>query len=70
MGERYSQINDFEQMLSENNVKVLKFLLMISKEEQAERFRERIEDKTKNWKFNEGDIKEREYWDELYGCIR
>ena len=51
------EINDFEQMLSENNVKVLKFLLMISKDEQAKRFHERIEDKTKNWKFNEGDIK-------------
>lgn len=60
---RYSQINDFEQMLSENGVRILKFLLMISKDEQAKRFRERIEDKTKNWKFNEGDIKEREYWD-------
>ena len=37
---------------------------MISKDEQAERFRERIEDKTKNWKFNEADLKEREYWDD------
>ena len=36
---------------------------MISKDEQAKRFHERIEDKTKNWKFNEGDIKEREYWE-------
>ena len=45
-------------------LKVLKFLLMISKDEQAKRFHERIEDKTKNWKFNEGDIKEREYWDD------
>jgi PPK2 family polyphosphate:nucleotide phosphotransferase len=61
---RYEQINNFEQMLSENGVTIVKFLLMISKDEQAERFRERIEDKTKNWKFNEDDLKEREYWDD------
>jgi PPK2 family polyphosphate:nucleotide phosphotransferase len=62
--QRYQQINNFEQMLSENGVTIVKFLLMISKEEQAKRFRERIEDKTKNWKFNEADLKEREHWDE------
>lgn len=61
---RYDQINDFERMLSENKVRILKFLLYISKEEQAERFRERLEDKAKNWKFSPADIKEREYWDQ------
>lgn len=61
---RYDQINAFEQMLSENGVTIVKFLLMISKDEQAKRFRERIDDKTKNWKFSEGDLKEREYWDQ------
>lgn len=62
--QRYGQINDFEKMLSENGVTILKFLLYISKEEQAERFRERLDDKTKNWKFSMGDVKEREYWDD------
>ena len=61
--ERYGQINDFERMLSENHVHIVKFLLYISKGEQAKRFRERIEDKEKNWKFSPADIKEREYWD-------
>jgi len=61
---RYGQINDFERMLSENRVRILKFLLYISKDEQAKRFRERIEDKEKNWKFSPADIKEREYWDQ------
>src|SRR5260370_5069188 len=42
---RYAQINDFERMLTENNVRVVKFLLYIDKDEQARRFRERIEDK-------------------------
>ena len=61
---RYQQINDFERMLSENGVKVVKLMLYISKKEQAERFRLRIEDSKKNWKFSEADIKEREYWDQ------
>lgn len=61
---RYDQINDFERMLSENGVTILKFLLYISKDEQLKRFKARIEDKSKNWKFNEGDLKEREHWDD------
>jgi PPK2 family polyphosphate:nucleotide phosphotransferase len=61
---RYSQINDFERMLSENHVHIVKFLLYISKEEQAKRFRQRIEDRHKNWKFSAADLKEREYWDQ------
>ena len=50
--------------LSENGVTIVKFLLYIRQDEQAKRFRERIEDKTKNWKFSPDDLKEREYWDE------
>lgn len=61
---RFDQINDFERMLSANGVRVVKFLLYISKEEQAKRFRERLEDKSKNWKFSPADLKEREYWDQ------
>src|ERR1017187_9118254 len=61
---RFDQINDFERMLGANGVGIVKFLLYISKEEQAKRFRERLEDKTKNWKFSPSDLKEREYWDQ------
>jgi len=61
---RYRQINDFERMLTENGVTILKFLLYISKEEQAARFRLRIEDRKRNWKFSPADVKEREYWDQ------
>ena len=60
---RYEQINDFERMLSESGVSIVKFLLYISKDEQAKRFRERLEDKRKGWKFSPDDLKEREYWD-------
>jgi PPK2 family polyphosphate:nucleotide phosphotransferase len=61
---RYDQINDFEHMLSESGVQIVKFLLYISKDEQAKRFRERLDDKSKNWKFSPADLKEREHWDE------
>jgi polyphosphate kinase 2 (PPK2 family) len=60
---RYQQINEFEHMLSENGVHIIKVMLYIDKEEQARRFRLRLEDSTKNWKFSASDVKEREYWD-------
>jgi polyphosphate kinase 2 (PPK2 family) len=61
---RYAEINDFERMLSSSGVRIVKFLLYISKEEQAARFRARLDDKSKNWKFSPADLKERQYWDE------
>jgi PPK2 family polyphosphate:nucleotide phosphotransferase len=61
---RFDQINDFERMLASSGVRIVKFLLYISKEEQAKRFRRRLEDKARNWKFSPDDIKEREYWDQ------
>jgi PPK2 family polyphosphate:nucleotide phosphotransferase len=61
---RYDQINRFEQHLVENNYSVLKFMLHISKDEQAERLRERLADPKKNWKMNLADLKERERWDD------
>jgi PPK2 family polyphosphate:nucleotide phosphotransferase len=61
---RYDQINTFEQMLAENNVKVLKFFLHISKDEQKRRFQDRIDDKDRRWKISEADFAERKYWDD------
>ena len=51
---RYRHINEFERMLSDNGVRIVKFLLYISKDEQAKRFQERLDDSTKNWKFSPG----------------
>jgi len=62
--QRYKQINDFEKYLFENGIVILKFFLHISKEEQKRRFLKRIDDPSKNWKFSQADIEEREYWDE------
>ncbi len=61
--QRY-QIVDFEQMLVENNVLLLKFCLHISKKEQAERFKERLTDPHKHWKFSHADLTTRQRWDD------
>jgi PPK2 family polyphosphate:nucleotide phosphotransferase len=58
----YDEINAFEQMLSNNGTRILKFMLNISPDEQAVRLRERLEDPTKHWKFNPGDLEDRKLW--------
>jgi PPK2 family polyphosphate:nucleotide phosphotransferase len=59
---RIKQINEFEEMLSDNGTVILKFFLHISKDEQKKRLEERIHDPEKRWKFNEGDLEERKLW--------
>jgi PPK2 family polyphosphate:nucleotide phosphotransferase len=60
---RYESIRNFEKHLVANGTVVLKFFLHVSKEEQKQRFLDRIEDPSKNWKFSVGDLKERALWD-------
>lgn len=67
---RYDQINEFEDMLKENRVRILKFFLHISKDEQKERFLERIKDPDKRWKISEDDFKERKYWDDYMAAYQ
>jgi PPK2 family polyphosphate:nucleotide phosphotransferase len=61
---RYRQIRDYEKYLDENGTVIIKIFLHISKDEQRNRLLERIEDKSKNWKFSPADIKERGFWDD------
>lgn len=61
---RYEQINAFERMLTDEGTTILKFYLHIDLQEQARRFLARVEDPTKQWKFNPGDLAERERWDD------
>lgn len=61
---RYDDMNAFEKMLSRNDVKILKFFLHISKDEQKKRLEARLRDPSKNWKFSTADIAERKYWDD------
>ncbi|CAN5244856.1 polyphosphate kinase 2 family protein [soil metagenome] len=61
---RYGAINEFEKRLVDNGTHVLKVMLHISPEQQKRRLRERLEDPTKYWKFNPGDVDERQLWDD------
>src|SRR6266576_4651090 len=60
--ERFEDISAFERYLTRNGTVILKFFLNISKEEQRERFLERLDEPSKNWKFSMGDITERALW--------
>jgi len=61
---RYEEINDFEYMLTENNVTILKFYLHISRDEQRKRLEARLQDPTHNWKLSLSDLEERQHWDD------
>jgi len=61
---RYSHINNFEDMLTDAGVTILKFYLHIDRNEQRERFQERLDLPEKNWKFSKGDLAVRQQWDE------
>lgn len=62
--QRYHQIRGWENYLFNNGIKVVKFFLQISPEEQRERLLDRIWQPDKRWKFSAGDIEERQYWNE------
>jgi PPK2 family polyphosphate:nucleotide phosphotransferase len=59
---RYSEINAFEQRLAEEGTVLIKCFLHISADEQRERLLARLEDPTKHWKYNPGDVDERAKW--------
>jgi len=62
--QRYNQINEFEELLSESGTRILKLFLYISKDEQKERLQKRLDNPDKNWKFEPADLKERRLWDD------
>jgi len=67
---RFRQINDFEKYLYENGIIPIKFFLHISREEQAKRLLERIDNTSKNWKFSAADLTERQYWNEYQAAYQ
>ena len=60
---RYELINQFEKLLASTGTKILKFYLHISKDEQRNRFQDRIDEPEKNWKFSLEDLEKRKMWD-------
>ncbi len=61
--QRFGAINDFEKLLVQNNTLIFKFYLHISREEQKQRFEERVNDPAKHWKYNAKDAEEAKLWD-------
>ena len=61
---RYKRINQFEEHLAEEGTKIVKIFLHISKEEQKERFQDRLDEPDKHWKFDKDDLNKRELWDD------
>ncbi|MEL6632840.1 MAG: polyphosphate kinase 2 family protein [Bacteroidota bacterium] len=61
--QRYQDIRQFETFLHRNGTQVIKFFLHLSKDEQKARFLDRLNTPSKNWKFSEHDVKERQHWD-------
>jgi PPK2 family polyphosphate:nucleotide phosphotransferase len=59
---RYALINDFERNLVASGTQILKFYLHISPQEQLARFKQRLNDKARNWKISEADYSERKLW--------
>jgi PPK2 family polyphosphate:nucleotide phosphotransferase len=62
---RYAHINDFERLLADNGVTIVKFFLHISRAEQARRLRKRQQTPSKQWKFSPGDLETRKLWDDF-----
>ena len=61
---RYDAINDFEQAYVEGGGTIIKCLLHITADDQKERLTARLDDPTKHWKYNPGDVDERALWDD------
>ena len=67
---RYELINGFEEQLAHGGTVIVKFFLHISKEEQAERLKARLEDPEKRWKFKKGDLVERALWEDYQAAYQ
>jgi PPK2 family polyphosphate:nucleotide phosphotransferase len=61
---RFDHINAFERLLADEGTTILKFFLLIDRDEQKARLQSRIDDPKKNWKFKLGDLAERKLWDD------
>lgn len=62
MRRRLEDINEFESMLTDNHITIVKFFLHISRDEQTRRLQARIDNPEKHWKLSDADIHERQFW--------
>lgn len=68
--DRLQDIANYESFSHRNGIHIAKFFLNVSKDEQKKRFLARIDTPSKNWKFEEGDVKERAHWDEYMAAYQ
>jgi PPK2 family polyphosphate:nucleotide phosphotransferase len=68
--QRLRDIANFEDFLTRNGTKVVKFFLHVSRKEQKKRFIERLDEPEKNWKFSLADVKERSYWNDYMAAYQ
>jgi PPK2 family polyphosphate:nucleotide phosphotransferase len=66
---RFEKINQFEKLLADSGTVILKFILHISKEEQRERFQDRVDRPEKHWKFSFDDLEKRKLWDQYLAAF-
>lgn len=59
----YDEINEFESMLQEDGIEIIKIFLAVSKDEQLKRFEERLNNPYKQWKITSEDLRNRKKWD-------
>jgi PPK2 family polyphosphate:nucleotide phosphotransferase len=62
--ERLADIAHFEDYVTRQGTKILKFFLHVSRKEQKKRFMDRLDEPEKNWKFSASDVQERKFWDD------
>jgi PPK2 family polyphosphate:nucleotide phosphotransferase len=67
---RYDEINEWEAKLTDGGMRIVKCMLHISKEEQKERLRARLEDPTKHWKYNPADLEDRALWEDYMAAYQ
>ena len=67
---RYRTIRNLEAYLHGNGTRVVKFFLNVSRDEQRQRFLDRIDEPEKNWKFSEADVQERKFWDDYMAAYQ
>ena len=67
---RYDEINSWEQKWADDGIVFLKCMLHISRDEQKQRLLDRLADPTKHWKYNPGDVDERQLWDQYQAAYQ
>ena len=66
---RYQHINNLESLMADRGTKVIKFMLNISQDYQLDRFKRRLDNPGKHWKFNPGDLDERKLWSDYMAAF-